>query len=443
MNFLGNAAGDASFASAFATFLSSSYVASGLPEIDGPTQVFIAISILLLWSVLNIFRIDHVGWINNIAAVIHISSIFIVIVSLAAATKVHAPTSYALGFSYNGTGFESTNYVSLLGFTAAFFTFTGYEASAHMAEETSNSSISAPRGLINTCLATGIGGFALILALVFATPNVENVLDSPTGNAASQVFLSCGAKLGATLSWLVVINLFFAGISSVTVTGRITYALCRDNAFPYSSFLKEVSVSLKSPIRAIFFVFFLDALLLLLLLDPGSGATAFTSIINLCTFGFQTSYAFPILLKLIFQPKSFPITPMSLGKYSRPFGFISVGWLTFSTVLLLCPQQYPYTKDNFNYLIVLVIGIFILMTINWYYNAQYIFTGPKQTHENKVEDNKNFSFEDNKISAFEEPHVEKVIALENDIYAILRSREEKIKKNQDVYNILHNHDESI
>ena len=125
MNFLGNAAGDASFASAFSIFLNSSYVASGLPEINSSDQVFISIAILLFWSVLNVFRIDHVGWINNLAAFIHISSIIIVIVCLAVAPPVHASASYALGYSYNGTGFASTNYASLIGLCSAFFTFTG------------------------------------------------------------------------------------------------------------------------------------------------------------------------------------------------------------------------------------------------------------------------------------------------------------------------------
>ena len=309
-----------------------------------------------------------------------------------------------------------------------------------MAEETSNSSVSAPKGLINTCLATGIGGVTLLIALLFATPNVASVIDGPTGNAATEVFVSCGPKLGAALSWLVLINLFFAGVSSVTVTGRITYALCRDNAFPYSSFLKKVSESLKSPINAIFFVFGLDAILLLLLLDPGSGTTAFTSIINLCTFGFQTSYGFPILLKLLFQPKTFPITQMDLGWLSKPFGIISVSWLSFSTILLLFPSAYPYSKDNFNYLIVLVVGIFILNAVNWYYNAQYIFTGPKYMHEeysNPVSD------QDDNIQSFEEPKPEKIMNLESDIYAILKKREEKLKNNQEVYNILHNTNEDL
>lgn len=254
--------------------------------------------------------------------------------------------------------------------------------------------------------------------------------------AATEVFVSCGSKLGATLSWLVVINLFFAGISSVTVTGRITYALCRDNAFPYSDFLKKTNPALKSPINAIFFCFFLDTLLLLLLLDPDSGATAFTSIINLCTFGFQTSYGFPIALKLLYPDRYFPVTPMNLGRFSRPFGWISVAWLTFSTILLVCPQSYPYTKDNFNYLIVLVLGIFILMAINWEYSAKYNFTGPKQTSQENETNNNNVM---NDMLNFEEAKGDKVV---DDIYLMLKNRDDKLKRNQEVYNILHDNDDN-
>jgi hypothetical protein len=42
-------------------------------------------------------------------------------------------------------------------------------------------------------------------------------------------------------------------------------------------------------VNAILFVFVVDALLLLLPLIPGNGLTAFYSIINLSTLGFQIS----------------------------------------------------------------------------------------------------------------------------------------------------------
>ena len=157
-----------------------------------------------------------------------------------------------------------------------------------MAEETSNSATAAPRGIIRTVFATGLGGFALILALLFATTDLEAVTNGVTGVAAADLFLLVGGKVwGAALTWLILVNFFFAGLASVAVTGRITFALSRDNAFPYSEFLKKVHPVLKSPINSMCFVFMLDALIMLLPLDPAGGSSAFLAIIGLCTIGFQ------------------------------------------------------------------------------------------------------------------------------------------------------------
>lgn len=76
-----------------------------------------------------------------------------------------------------------------------------------------------------------------------------------TGNAAVNLFVVvCGETWGCALAWLVTINLFFALLSSVTVTGRITYALARDGAFPYSEVLARVHPTFKSPINALLLV---------------------------------------------------------------------------------------------------------------------------------------------------------------------------------------------
>ena len=91
-------------------------------------------------------------------------------------------------------------------------------------------------------------------------------------------------------AWLVTINLFFAGVSSVAVTGRITWALMRDGGFMYSEYFSEINAVLQSPVRAIMFVFTFDAVLLLLPLNPGVGLTAFYSIVGLCAAGFNSKY---------------------------------------------------------------------------------------------------------------------------------------------------------
>lgn len=385
-NFLGNAAGDASFANGFGSFLSAALVSSGYDAITPKGQVGTSIAFLLIWSFLNFFRIDRVGWVNNLAALVHTASIIITIVAVLAMPSKLSSGSFVFGGYYNDTGFESHSYVGALAITTALFTFAGYEASAHMAEETGNSDTSAPKGIIYTCLATGIGGVGLYLSLLFATTDIEAALNGTTGNAAADVFtLACGSTMGSALTWLVVINLFFAGVSSVAVTGRITYALTRDNAFPFSDVLQQVNSRFKSPINAIMFVFILDALIMLLPLNEEGGASAFYSIIGLCTVGFQVSYGFPILMKLIFQPKDFPVTKLSLGNYSNIMGIISVSWLFGTSCLFFLPTSYPVKADNMNWLVVVVAGVVFLASLNWIFNSRYHFKGPKRVNRQSTD----------------------------------------------------------
>lgn len=160
-----------------------------------------------------------------------------------------------------------------------------------MAEETSDSSTTAPKGILFTVFATGFGGFFLILAMLYSTRDPTALLETGlTGVAAADLFVQAGGTVwGAALTWLVFINFFFAGLSSVAVTGRITYALARDNAFPCSSVLKQINPALKSPINALLFVFVLDACIMLLPLAPNGGGSAFFSIVGLCALGFQVT----------------------------------------------------------------------------------------------------------------------------------------------------------
>ena len=141
-----------------------------------------------------------------------------------------------------------------------------------MAEETTNASMSAPRGIFMTCVMTGITGFVYFLGLLYAcNDQIDNIITPlPTAAASSTsatvnlfvqaftdsagVFNQAGA---VAMSILLVINLFFAGFSSLTVTSRIGYAMARDGALPGGSFLSKVNKCNKGPNNMTFFVFFL------------------------------------------------------------------------------------------------------------------------------------------------------------------------------------------
>lgn len=81
-----------------------------------------------------------------------------------------------------------------------------------MAEETHGSRTAAPKGIINTCLASGAVGFVYLITLLFCTVHLEDIINGPTDTATVNVFLYAGGQqFGPALTWLICINLFFAG----------------------------------------------------------------------------------------------------------------------------------------------------------------------------------------------------------------------------------------
>lgn len=91
-------------------------------------------------------------------------------------------------------------------------------------------------------------------------------------------------KNGAVaMTALLIVNVFFAGFSSMTVTSRIGFAMARDGAFPFSSVLYKLDSKTKSPNRIIFLVFVMDVLLCLL---PLLSTTAFEAITGVSAIGY-------------------------------------------------------------------------------------------------------------------------------------------------------------
>lgn len=142
-NLLGNAAGDASFANFFATFVNAALEASGLPTYSSTTSVFVGIAVLCTWTCLNWLNVDQIGWFQQLAACCHAGSILVIIVTIlftAASSPAGLQPSAWVWSDYEnlsglpGPVLDSKPYIEMLGVTVSMFAFSGFEASAHMAE---------------------------------------------------------------------------------------------------------------------------------------------------------------------------------------------------------------------------------------------------------------------------------------------------------------------
>jgi amino acid transporter len=191
-------------------------------------------------------------------------------------------------------------------------------------------------------------------------------------------------KNGAVaMTSLLLVNIFFAGFSSMTVTSRIGFAMARDGAFPGSKILYKLNSKTKTPDRIILLVFVMDVLLCLL---PLISTTAFEAIIGVSAVGYQISYAIPILLRLTVSKETFKKSTFDLNRFSIPLGWISVIWLFVTSVFFILPLKFEkgikITAENFNYTIAVLSLIIIIALIYWWlpapYGAKHFFAGPKR-----------------------------------------------------------------
>ena len=116
-------------------------------------------------------RVDHQGWFNNASAIYQLLSTVVITATILIVSPSLSSAEFVFTHYNNETGMPSTFYVGCIGLLMCLFSFSGYEGGAHMAEETKNASESAPKGIILTCVVTGITGFVYICGLLFACMN--------------------------------------------------------------------------------------------------------------------------------------------------------------------------------------------------------------------------------------------------------------------------------
>ncbi|CAF2837262.1 unnamed protein product [Rotaria sp. Silwood2] len=200
--------------------------------------------------------------------------------------------------------------------------------------------------------------------------------DNETINLTIITFQSTLPHRGAlALTILLILNLYFAGMSSITVTSRIGFAMARDGIFPFSNYLRWIFEPTKTPLANVVFVCIIDSLLLLLQLVS---TTAFVAIIAITTLGFQISYFMPIFFRCTIARDTFQLGGFNLGRFSIPIAIISSIWLFITSIFMCFPTEYPVTKDNMNYTIVIISGIALIAVIYWLVSARHRFVGPKR-----------------------------------------------------------------
>ena len=344
---------------------------------DPPHVILVYAVVLFLHGLLNTFGVRLVAFLNDVSVWWHILGVLIIVAALALIPAHHQSAAFVFTRLVNNTGFNFPGagiYVFLIGLLLAQYTFTGYDASAHMTEETREAEVAAPWGIVMSIVVSLIAGWILLLGVTFAIQDYNAELTSPTGVPPAQIFIDAVGKVGGELLMFIVIGAqFFCGMASVTANSRMIYAFSRDGALPASGFWHRINKRTRTPTNCIW----LAAVGALILGLPYLwNATAYAAVTSIATIGLYIAYAIPVLLRLR-AGERFARGPWHLGRWSKPIGIIAVLWVAFISILFVLPQVYPITLLTFNYAIVAV-GVVVLVSGGWWMlSARRWFTGPR------------------------------------------------------------------
>jgi amino acid permease (GABA permease) len=331
--------------------------------------------ILFVHGLLNQFGIRLVALLNDISVWWHILGVLIIVGVLAFAPSHHQSASFVFGHFYNGTGLSvPAFYIVLIGLLLAQYTFTGYDASAHMTEETRDAATAGPRGIVMSIVVSLIAGWVLLIGVTFAIQNYAGEVGSATGVPPAQIFLDAIGRTGAELLLLIVcVAQLFCGMSSVTANSRMIYAFSRDGALPGSDFWHRVNKRTRTPTNAIWLA---AGGALILGLPYLWNYAAYAAVTSIAVIGLYIAYVSPTFLRLR-RGEDFKRGPWHLGRWSYVVGWTAVVWVVIIFFLFMLPQVGPITFTTFNYASIAVLAVIGFAGIYWLVSARRWFKGPK------------------------------------------------------------------
>ena len=236
----------------------------------------------------------------------------------------------------NGSGWGSKVYVLMLGLLLAQYTFTGYDASAHMTEETRDAAVAGPRGIVTSIIVSLLAGWVLLIGVTFAIQNYSGEVGATVPPA--QIFIDAIGGTGAKLLLLIVIVAqLFCGMSSVTANSRMIYAFSRDGAVPGSRIWHHINAKTRTPTNAIWLA---AGGALILGLPYLWNSTAYAAVTSIAVIGLYVAYVLPTFLRLRLG-SAFQRGPWHLGRWSRPIGIIACVWVVVHHGAVHAPDREP------------------------------------------------------------------------------------------------------
>jgi amino acid transporter len=364
-------------------------------------STYILYALFLTGAVLiNAMHIRYTSGLNMISAWWHMIGVVVVVGILIVVPDHHQSLSYVFTEHVNNSGFGGTTtsfgnpafwFVFGLGLLMAQYTITGFDASAHTAEETNNASRGAAVGMWTSVFVSVVFGFILLVAVTFAIPSTDAALKTVNNLLPIVPWIwatSMSQRWAEFLLFICVVAQFFCVTASVTSASRMMFAFSRDRAVPGHPLWRRIA-SNHVPVYSVIGVsVFAGILMIPAVWNYFIGYAVGTAI---AVIGLYIAFILPVYLRWRKGDSWDAPRAWSLGRHYKWLDPISIIWVGIVSILFIFPLYkigLPWV-DGFdwqftNYTIIWFAVIGLVFGGWWVVSARRWFKGPVRMSEEEM-----------------------------------------------------------
>jgi amino acid transporter len=358
---------------------------------------WVYVFILVLHALINIYSHRLIALFTSVSVWWHVIGTLIILGILIIVPDHHQSANFVFTEKINNSGFSNgalggTAYWLLVlpvGFLLTMYTITGYDASAHVAEETVGAEQAAAKGIWQSVALSALIGWFLLLAFLFAATHptaITNGAGTPLTGGSIAVFLSAdmNQNWAEAIIAIACVGQFFCGMACVTSCSRTFFAFSRDRAVPGHQLWARVSGA-GVPAMAVIGSCALAFLIMLPALfapDTYVPPIAFFAATAIGTVGLYIAYVAPVYLRWR-AGDSFETRSWTLGPRYKWINAIAVVFVVCMVIILCLPvfsTGVPWEGDFdwsfFNYTPLILIVVLLGTGLAWVLGMNKRYQGP-------------------------------------------------------------------
>jgi amino acid transporter len=253
-----------------------------------------------------------------------------------------------------------------IGLLQAQWTYTGFDASAHMAEETYLARLNSAWGVFLSVAVSAVVGYVMLMVLTLSITDIAATA-TDAYPVLKIVYDNVSPFLANVVALVIAGAMWLCGLSCLTSMSRMWFAFARDGGMPGYRWIRQIHPKWHTPVHAILVTCALAVLMLL-------WAGAYYVVTAISVILLYWAYGIPIYLNVrnkLCRKGEYTTQESArwnLKRWGPALNCISVLWIAAISILLVMPP---------NELVLWTMALIcLLMFVYWHADVKRRFQGP-------------------------------------------------------------------